>query len=171
LYKVRFERFQTRAAAKARAAEVKDRGYIQDFFIVQPPAVAHGVDSDNALRSGIVRTARRFIGTPYRWGGESARSGFDCSGLTMTVYRLNGLDLPRTSRSQFRAGRHTPRQALRAGDLVFFSTGNKKQVSHVGIFSGKGQFIHASGKGRKIQTASLNNRYFQTRYMGARQYF
>ena len=108
---------------------------------------------------------------PYRWGGESVRSGFDCSGLTMTVYRLNGLELPRNSRSQFRVGAHTSRQALEPGDLVFFATGKKGRVSHVGVYSGKGQFIHASGQGKKIQTASLDNRYFPKTLCGCQTLF
>ena len=171
LFKVRFERYQTREAALARAAALKAGGVIDDFFIVQPVPDAYRIDPQNALRNSIVSTARRFVGTPYRWGGESVQRGFDCSGLTMTVYRLNGLELPRNSRSQFDAGEPTPRDALKPGDLVFFATGRKGRVSHVGVYSGRGQFIHAPGQGRKIQAASMNSRYFRKRYMGARRYF
>ncbi len=171
LFKVRFERYQTREAARARAVALKAGGVIDDFFIVQPVPGAYRIDPENALRDSIVSTARRFIGTSYRWGGESAQRGFDCSGLTMTVYRLNGLELPRNSRSQFDAGEPTPRDALKPGDLVFFATGRKGRVSHVGVYSGRGQFIHAPGEGRRIQAASLDSRYFRKRYMGARRYF
>jgi cell wall-associated NlpC family hydrolase len=123
------------------------------------------------LGESIVQTARRFIGTAYRWGGTSPEEGFDCSGLTMTVYRLNGLDLPRNSREQFRAGKPVSRNALRAGDLVFFATDGTNRISHVGIYSGHGKFIHAPSRGNVIRTASLNNSYFAGRYQGARRYF
>ena len=171
LYKVRFERFQTRQAAQARAASLKRNGIINAYYIAQPGTSIEQIDSQSALRHNIVQTARRFIGKPYRWGGESANVGFDCSGLTMTVYRLNGLELPRNSQSQFLAGSYIAQQMLQPGDLVFFATGKKGRVSHVGIYSGGQQFIHASDKGKKIQSASLDNPYFRKRYMGARSYF
>ncbi len=171
LYKVRFERFQTKQAARIRADHLKARGLIEAYYIVQPGKLAQQAQSRKSIGNRIVSTAQRFIGTPYRWGGESAQSGFDCSGLTMTVYRLNGLQLPRSSRSQYGTGRPVTKGALLPGDLVFFATGKKGRVSHVGIYTGNGRFIHASGKGNKIQYASLGNSYFQPRYMGARRYF
>jgi len=170
LCKVRFDRFQTKAAARMRARTLQKRGLIEDFYVVQPRPVEQRRDGRERLRENLVQTARRFIGTPYRWGGASVRSGFDCSGLTMTVYRLNGLELPRNSRSQFQTGQPVPREALKKGDLVFFATGNRSRVSHVGIYSGRGQFIHAPGKGKTIRTASLSSRYFQTHFAGARRY-
>jgi len=170
LCKVRFERFETKAAARLRARTLQKRGLIDDFYVVQPRSAEQRRDGRERLRENLVQTARRFIGTPYRWGGASARSGFDCSGLTMTVYRLNGLELPRNSRSQFQTGQPVPREALQKGDLVFFATGKRRRVSHVGIYSGRGQFIHAPGKGKTIRTASLSSRYFQTHFAGARRY-
>lgn len=170
LCKVRFDRFETKAAARERARTLQKRGLIEDFYVVQPRSADQRRDGRERLRDSLVQTARRFIGTPYRWGGASARSGFDCSGLTMTVYRLNGLELPRNSRSQFQTGQPVPREALEKGDLVFFATGNRSRVSHVGIYSGRGQFIHAPGKGKTIRTASLSSRYFQTHFAGARRY-
>ena len=150
--------------------ELQSRGVIDGFYIVRPGPAGRTTEARENLQDGLVETARRFIGTPYRWGGESARSGFDCSGLTMTVYRLNGLELPRNSRSQFRAGRPVTRDALQRGDLVFFATGSRGRVSHVGIYSGQGKFIHAPRKGKTIRTASLSSGYFNTRYVGARRY-
>lgn len=171
LYKVRFERFESKAAARRRAMELQSLGRIDGFYIVQPGAIKPKINPQAALRENLVKTAKRFIGTPYRWGGESAGRGFDCSGLTMTVYRLNGLDLPRNSRSQFRVGTPIRRDALRMGDLVFFSTNGNKRVSHVGVYTGKGRFIHAPGRGKRIRTSSMSNGYFRRRYMGARRYF
>jgi hypothetical protein len=170
LCKVRFDRFETKAQARRRAQALRERGLIEDFYVVQPRPTGPQRDERERLQDSLVQTARRFIGTPYRWGGVSVRQGFDCSGLTMTVYRLNGLELPRNSRSQFQVGRPVPQAALEKGDLVFFATGRRDRVSHVGIYSGKGRFIHAPGEGKTIRTASLSSSYFQERYAGARRY-
>jgi hypothetical protein len=171
LCKVRFDRFVSKSAACQRALKLQTLGWIDDFFIVQPVAHNFKIDPRLTLRQRIVRTARRFLGTAYRWGGESVRRGFDCSGLTMTVYRLNGLDLPRNSREQYRAGTPIKRSALQRGDLVFFATGRRRRVSHVGIYTGSGRFIHAPGQGKSIGFASLSSTYFNKRYVGARRYF
>ena len=171
LYKVRFERFESKEAAHQRAAVLQAEGAINDFYIVQPRPDSREADPAESLRKHLVQTASRFIGTPYRWGGESAKRGFDCSGLTMTVYRLNGLDLPRNSRAQYRTGAPVPRAELQAGDLVFFATTGKGRVTHVGLYSGGGQFIHAPGQGKRIRISSLSSRYFDRRFLGARRYF
>jgi cell wall-associated NlpC family hydrolase len=171
LCKVRFARFDTKEEARAYATGLQARGVIEAFYIVQPRPERRYTDPLADLREGLVQTARRFIGTPYRWGGESAHTGFDCSGLTMTVYRLNGLELPRNSASQYRAGTPVPRNALQRGDLVFFRTGGRGRVSHVGIYTGDNQFIHAPSRGKHIQTASLANRYYDARFVGARRYY
>jgi hypothetical protein len=170
-YKVRFERFNTKAIARRRAKNLQARGLIEDYYIVSPVAGTRQTGTAETLKTSLVQTAHQFVGTPYRWGGASAETGFDCSGLTMTVYRLNGLNLPRSARSQFRAGRAVSRHSLQQGDLVFFATGRKTRISHVGIFIGGGRFIHAPGRGKRIRTAGLNNSYFKGRYRGARRYF
>lgn len=170
LCKVRFERFDSRAAARQRARSLQARGLIEAFYIVQPDPSGRPAAAQAIRQESLVQTAYRFIGTPYRWGGASAHSGFDCSGLTMTIYRLNGLELPRNSRAQYQRGRPVPQEELQKGDLVFFATGRRGRVSHVGIYSGGGQFIHAPGKGKTIRTASLSNAYFRNRFAGARRY-
>ncbi len=171
LYKVRLERFNTREAAMKRAQDLKAKGLIQDFFIVRPRPGRTLQYTQTEIGESIVQTARRFIGTPYRWGGTSFEEGFDCSGLTMTVYRLNGLYLPRNSREQFRVGMPVSRKNLQAGDLVFFATDGTSRISHVGIYSGQGMFIHAPSRGNSIRNESMNNSYFASRYQGARRYF
>jgi cell wall-associated NlpC family hydrolase len=171
LCKVRFERFDSREAARSRAAALRAIGAIGDFYVVQPGPAAASMHPRAELSASLVGTARRFIGTPYRWGGESKASGFDCSGLTMTVYRLNGLELPRSALAQYGAGRAVAREALQPGDLVFFATGSQNRVSHVGLYSGQDMFIHAPGRGKHIRSANLSNGYFKARYRGARRYF
>jgi len=171
-FKVRFDRFKTLEEALQRATDLQDRSVIEDFFIVHPHPDSLLMDRRLAMQESIVRTAQRFVGTAYRWGGASQRDGFDCSGLTMTVYRLNGLELPRSAREQFGIGTPVGRDALQPGDLVFFATGSStSRISHVGIYSGQGQFIHAPSRGNTIGSTSLSNSYFSSRYKGARRYF
>lgn len=173
LYKVRFGNFASKPSARQRAEILKTRGIIDVYYIVQPEdyAVARYRDADNSrLRNELVKTAERYLGVPYRWGGESPASGFDCSGLTMVVYQLNGLQLPRTSSQQWRTGTPVRKHQLLKGDLVFFATAGGRKVSHVGIYTGDGQFLHAPRRGRNIQVASLSNSYYRSRYVGARSY-
>jgi hypothetical protein len=165
LYKVRFGNFPSKKAAVDRAKALYSEGIIHDFYIVAPEKYPR----DN-LKDKIILTADSFIGVPYRWGGESAEEGFDCSGFTMTVYRLNGLDLPRSSRAQWTAGEFVIKGKLEKGNLVFFRT-TSSRISHVGIYDGNGRFIHAPGKGKKVRRSSLNSRYYKTHYAGARTYF
>ena len=166
LYKVRFGNFPSKKAAVDRAKALYSEGIINDFYIVTPRDY-----SKTHLRDKILQTADSLIGVPYRWGGESVEEGFDCSGFTMTVYRLNGLNLPRSSRSQWNAGVSVGRSELEKGNLVFFRTTSSRNISHVGIYDGNGRFIHAPGKGKKVRRSSLNSRYYKTHYAGARTYF
>ena len=174
IYKVRFGSFRTRAQALRKAGHLRDAGLIADFYIVSPGNYAIAKRRKRGtpyLRNSIVSTAHTFIGVPYRWGGASQRNGFDCSGLTMVVYRLNGLKLPHSSSKQFRLGRHIKRIRLAKGDLVFFATSGGRRVSHVGIYAGRGRFIHAPGRGKTIRVDSLSNNYYSRRYLGARRYY
>ena len=166
LYKVRFGNYATRKTAELEARTLQARGLIDEFYIVSPRPAGYAVD----VQQQLVETARSFIGIRYKWGGESIEEGFDCSGLTMTVYQLNGLDLPRTSRQQWRVGAYIARHQLEEGDLVFFATKGRGRISHVGIYAGNNRFIHAPGRGKKIRYASLSNRYYRNKYVGARRY-
>lgn len=172
LYKVRFGNFPSRIEALKKAESLKAAGVFDDFYIVNPTeyAVAKKQYGIAYLRREIIRTAESFIGVPYLWGGADADTGFDCSGLTMTVYQLNGLDLPRTSQEQVKAGVPVARERLSRGDLVFFRTKDGEKVSHVGIYAGEDLFIHAPGRGKKIRLDSLSRRYFQEHYVGGRSY-
>lgn len=119
-----------------------------------------------ASPNAIVYTARSMIGKPYRFGGLSPETGFDCSGFTWWVYHQNGIDLPRQSFDQMAQGRKISRGELLPGDLVFFDT-DRKGPSHVGIYSGRNSFIHCPGKGRCVREDRLSERYWQKNYLGA----
>jgi hypothetical protein len=172
LYKVRFGNYETYHTARAIADSFQQQGLIDRFFIVIPEQYAAAKIKQSGqgnLRHELVRTVRRYLGVPYRWGGETA-NGFDCSGLTMVSYRINGLNLPRNSRSQFQAGRPVTRQQLQQGDLVFFATRGGRRVTHVGMFIGDGQFIHAPRTGKTVRVAKLSTPFFAKTYVGARTY-
>jgi hypothetical protein len=173
LYKVRFGNYASKEIARDKAEKLKAVGIIEEYYLIGPEnfvALSRRSGDIEQFRNEIVRTAKRYIGVPYRWGGESPRTGFDCSGLTMVVYRLNGLDLPRSSGQQWQAGVPVKRGQLARGDLVFFATSGGKKVSHVGIYTGNNKFLHAPRKGRKIQESSLSSNYYKSRYLGARTY-
>ncbi|WP_169315200.1 C40 family peptidase [Desulfosporosinus orientis] len=113
----------------------------------------------------LVDNAVSLVGVPYVFGGTS-RKGFDCSGYTQYVFKGSGISLPRTSWSQFNVGLKITKDQLQTGDLLFFST-YAKGPSHVGIYIGGGNFIHASNSGVRI--TSLNDNYYAKRYLGARR--
>ena len=173
LFKVRFGDYPTGEAARLQAEALVQAGVFAEYYIVSPEdyALARArVYGEASVRNEIVETAEGFIGLPYQWGGSSAEEGFDCSGLTMAVYQLNGLNLPRSSREQYSVGDAVGKSELAKGDLVFFATRGRKRVSHVGIYAGDDRFIHAPGKGKTIRVDSLSERYYLTRYVGARKY-
>ena len=118
-----------------------------------------------------IATAKKFKGTKYMWGGVSS-NGLDCSGLTYICARINGVNLPRDSKDQFKVGKKIRESEIQPGDLVFFSTNEDlKGVSHVGIYIGSNEFIHAArGKGY-VLISSLDSSYYQKRLMGARRIF
>ncbi|OKY74071.1 MAG: hypothetical protein BM485_15775 [Desulfobulbaceae bacterium DB1] len=173
LYKVRFGNFPSLDQAQHKAESLLRDGIIADYYVVRPEsyAVARlGLQDDAFLRDQLINTAANFVGIPYKWGGQSIDEGFDCSGLVMAVYQLNGLNLPRTSWKQYRTGKAVQVDELKKGDLVFFATNGGRTVSHVGIYTGNNTFIHAPKRGKPIQSASLDNAYFKTRFMGGRTY-
>lgn len=124
--------------------------------------------SGTALGAGnpqkVVSYAKEFLGIKYLYGGMSP-NGFDCSGFTSYVYKAFGINLPRTASGQAGTGLSVSKDNLVPGDLVFFET-YTKGISHVGIYVGNGQFIHASSS-KGITITSLSDSYYLTRYRGA----
>ena len=112
----------------------------------------------------VVQAAVSMIGKPYKYGGVSPKSGFDCSGLVYFSYHQNGITLPRTSYAQYKASRPISRKALRRGDLLFFRISGRK-VSHVGIYLGNNRFVHAPSSGKKVSVAKLNSPYWSKRFI------
>lgn len=128
-------------------------------------------DKDNKDMGAIAaRTAERFVGIPYRWGGDNVVDGMDCSGFVRAVYNLCGLSIPRSSRDQFKAGDLVTKDDLKDGDLVFFGS-SADNINHVGIYVGGGKFVHAPRRGEEIRVTAVNENYFEKRFVGARRYF
>mgnify|MGYP000431029294 CR=1 FL=1 len=129
------------------------------------------VSGGSTLRSAIVDYAYSFLGTPYVYGGASP-SGFDCSGFTMYVYNQLGISLPHGATPQLKYGTYVSRSELQPGDLVFFSDGSYP-ASHVGIYVGDDQFIHASSSyynGHCVVITSLSETYYNNHYLTARRH-
>ncbi len=174
LFKVRLGNFSSRKKADAKAKNLLDKNVINDYFIVPPreySAKESRTWNEPSLRERIVATARNFISYPYTWGGESPEEGFDCSGLALAVYHLNGFSLPRTSLEQYRSGKRIQNNRLQKGDLLFFKTVSGRPVSHVGIYAGNDLFVHAPGKNKTIRLDSLSSPFYKERYVGACTYF
>ena len=113
--------------------------------------------------------ALSLVGIRYRYGGNSPEQGLDCSGLVRYVFReAGGTDLPRTSNEMSRRGQPVDKQDLQPGDLVFFNTLNRA-FSHVGIYLGNNEFVHAPSAGRKVRVENMDMSYWRTRFNGARR--
>ena len=115
----------------------------------------------------ILQVAKKTLGVPYVFGGKSMK-GFDCSGLTSWVYEKSlGIRLPRTAQLQSSVGRRA--RPVRPGDLLFFHT-DRAGISHVGIYVGRGRFVHAPGRNKKVKVDSLKNSYWKKAYRFAKSY-
>ena len=173
LFKVRFGKYKSFNQASAAAKSLVNSKVISDYYIISPEDLSYyrsEKTSDNDyLRNQLVKAAHSYKGVPYKWGGNSVKSGFDCSGLTRAVYRLNGLDLPRVSRDQYRSGRAVKVSKLQKGDLVFFITSGSR-INHVGVYIGGGEFIHAPSAGKTVRVSNLNSSYWKKVYQGGRTY-
>ncbi len=119
--------------------------------------------ADAPMRRALLAQAYQSLGVRYKYGGTTPREGFDCSGLTSFVYQQgNGLRLPRTAAEQSRASRTISFEQMRPGDLIFFRTSGSS-VNHVGIYVGRGDFIHAASGGGRVTIDNLSKTYWQQR--------
>lgn len=139
-----------------------NKPYLSTNEISQPNTNQQKVDK-------VVATAKQLIGTPYLWGGASPDKGFDCSGLTLYVYKQVGYNLNRISSDQARQGVSISRENLQPGDLVFFSFKQNNVVDHVAIYIGNGQVIHSPKPGDTVKVANINFSYWQQRLVTARR--
>ncbi|MDO5058486.1 MAG: C40 family peptidase [Neisseria sp.] len=135
---------------------------------VKPVRIRH-IDQHSGGQE-LMLHAMDLVGTPYRWGGSSD-SGFDCSGMIQFVYKnaLN-VNLPRTSRDMAAASRNIGKKQLKTGDLVFFNTSGKG-ISHVGLYLGNGDFLHAPRSGSSVKTEKLDHPYYAKRFVKAGSFF
>ncbi len=147
---------------------LQDRGLLPTAAQIQ---AYPGVQRMRDAASELVMSAMNFLGVPYRWGGDNADQGFDCSGFTRHVFENSlGLVLPRRADQQANSAGllSVRRDELKPGDLVFFNT-MRRAFSHVGIYVGEGRFIHAPRAGSEVRIEDMRESYWSKRFNGARR--
>lgn len=152
------------------AAHAQAPDPLEQWLATRGQADAAAPVERNRLTEMVV-AAMNFVGVPYRFGGNDADSGFDCSGFTKHLFQLNlGLSLPRRSHEQAAAQGlvDVPRRDLQPGDLVFFNT-LRRAFSHVGIYVGEGRFIHSPRAGASVRLENMHSSYWLPRFDGARR--
>jgi cell wall-associated NlpC family hydrolase len=143
--------------------------FADEPIVVQPPMPVSFVDRATASAQDAIDQALDLLGIPYRRGGSSPESGFDCSGFVSHVFREGlGLILPRSSKEMSKSGEAISKDQLRPGDLVFFNT-MRSAFSHVGIYLGENQFVHAPRSGGRVRVEDLRDGYWNKRFNGARR--
>jgi len=131
---------------------------------------APGTISAPRAKSGnaVAATAKTQIGRPYKYGGASPKTGFDCSGLIVWSYKQHGVSVPRQAKDQARYGKAVKQSQLKPGDIVVFRISSRSGY-HTGIYSGKGKFVHSPSSGKKIREDSMTEDYWKRRYVSARR--
>lgn len=153
-------------AAPERTADEMDTLLIEKGFLGKVDRVGKAVGDQAAA---LVFNAMGFLGVPYRRGGNSAETGFDCSGFVKAIYEQTmGLVLPRRAAQQAAATQNIDQQELQPGDLVFFNT-MRRAFSHVGIYIGDGKFIHSPRPGSQVRIDHIDTTYWSRRFDGARR--
>jgi cell wall-associated NlpC family hydrolase len=142
---------------------------LEDVRVKMAGRVSEGATHVANRASELVVTAMGFLGVPYRRGGNSAETGFDCSGFVKAMYeQAAGRILPRRANEQAAATEKIDRQDLKPGDLVFFNT-LRRAFSHVGIYIGDNKFIHSPRPGAQVRVEDMGVPYWSTRFDGARR--
>jgi len=143
--------------------------HAEEPIVVPPPLQVSFVDRATATAQDAIDQAMDLLGIRYRHGGSSPEAGFDCSGFVSHVFREGlGLILPRSSKEMSKSGEEISRDELRPGDLVFFNT-MRHAFSHVGIYLGDDQFVHAPRTGGRVRIEDLRDGYWMKRFNGARR--
>ena len=133
-------------------------------------ATPDGAEKITDLRKALIGLAMDLRDTRYVRGGRDPSTGFDCSGFVRYVFaHAIGMKLPTSSASQFLAGLKVDRADMKPGDLVFFKTGGKRHISHVGIYLSNGRFIHSPASGKTVQVSSLSESYWASHFAGAKR--
>lgn len=161
------------ATASPEEIERIERFLTDKGLLLQLDDVRHSV-ADKAhvvadRTADLIGNAMGFIGVPYRRGGTSASTGFDCSGFVRAVYEKTvGMVLPRKAAQQAASTQVIDKKELQPGDLVFFNT-MRRAFSHVGIYLGDNHFMHAPRTGAEVRVESMDSSYWVQRYNGARR--
>jgi peptidoglycan DL-endopeptidase CwlO len=149
----------TFASGVANSVASEARALVSAGPEAKPPVPAVDRRGRRAVTIGL-----RYLGVPYRWGGASP-AGFDCSGFVMYVYGRVGMALPHNGAMLWGKGRTVRRSELEPGDIVFFNG-----LGHVGIFIGRGRFVHSPHAGDVVKISQLSESWYRTSYVGARRY-
>ncbi len=145
------------------------KGVTLTFLETKAPALAITTTLQNTLTQAVLMQAMQLEGVRYRYGGNAPETGFDCSGFVHYVFHQAAkIQLPRTTGGLSRMGQHVLPADLQAGDLVFFNTRNSAN-SHVGIYLGQGDFIHAPHAGQTVKIENMETGYWQQHYNGAQR--
>ena len=160
-------------AAQLNAKWQQENGGFSGFTTATPAVVPASFATPavaNDWGDRLVSRAMKYLGTPYRYGGNSPAGGFDCSGLVQFVFRDSaGVRLPRSTRDLVAIDAPAvARDSLQPGDLVFFSPGGGG-ASHIGIYVGEGRFVHAPSSGGTVRLDLLDSDYWRRAYVGARR--
>jgi cell wall-associated NlpC family hydrolase len=141
----------------------------QGSNVTNPGTEREAADTaEQPLRYRLASAGLNLLGVRYRWNGNSARSGFDCSGLVKSLFQEFDIVLPRSSREQYKVGEKVDKDKLEVGDLVFFSS-RGKTPTHVGVYLGDNLFLHAARKARKVLISNLTAAWYSRRFLGARR--
>jgi cell wall-associated NlpC family hydrolase len=153
------------APSEEEAQSLTERGLVSQLS----GQLSQAKEKASTKATGMVVQAMDLLGVPYRRGGSSESSGFDCSGFVRHLYEKSvGQLLPRRAEEQARTTEVIERDELKPGDLVFFNT-MKRAFSHVGIYVGDGKFIHAPRAGKSVKVDDMRSAYWQKRFNGARR--
>jgi cell wall-associated NlpC family hydrolase len=157
------------AVAAKKTPHVDPKAPIITANVSKPEDLEKASNSEaQSLRHQLVEAGFQLIGVRYRFSGLSEKNGLDCSGLVKNLFSKFDIELPRSSREQYQKGEKVDKDKLEAGDLVFFSSGGNRPT-HVGIYLGNDQFLHAARKAKQVVVTDLSKFWDKMRFVGARR--